>query len=149
MTAPIVLGMRNIPAIPAEVSRTRHWLSGLLVKDHTSIVDDVVLLACELVTNSILHSDSAEPGENGEPGTVTLVVSVTDGAVRVEVIDAGSEKSMPRVIAEDEDALNGRGLYMLAAMSDRWDTYVDGVGRTTWFEITTTKDGASLDSEGR
>lgn len=49
---------RSILAVPAEVAPARHWLCRLLAGDHAAIVDDVVLMACEALTNSICHSDS-------------------------------------------------------------------------------------------
>jgi anti-sigma regulatory factor (Ser/Thr protein kinase) len=135
-TAAVVLGTLDIAAVPAEVAPARHWLSKLLADDYAPILDDVVLMACEAITNSVCHSDSGGTGEDGEPGTVTLVVLKTGDMVRVEVIDAGSQSSVPRVIDERPDAVNGRGLHLLDVLSGgRWGSYADAGGRTVWFEI--------------
>jgi anti-sigma regulatory factor (Ser/Thr protein kinase) len=136
MMTPLILGTRMIPAAPENVSPARHWLSGLLAAEYAEIADDVVLLACELVTNAIRHSDSAEPDADGRPGSVALTVLDVGDAVRVEVIDAGSGSSVPRVVEEDPDALNGRGLSMVHVLCEgRWGHYTDRDGRTAWFEI--------------
>jgi anti-sigma regulatory factor (Ser/Thr protein kinase) len=130
------LGTYTILAIPPEVARVRHWLAPLLAKDHSAVLDDVVLLASEVVTNSILHSDSARVGESGEPGLVTLIAMDVGDAVRVEVTDAGSGRTIPRIVADDLDAIDGRGLHMLDFLSGgRWGTHTDDGGRTVWFEI--------------
>lgn len=137
MTA-VILGVRDIVALPAEVAPARHWLHKLIADDHAAVVDEVVLLACEAVTNSIRHSDS---GCHGTPETITLVVSAIDGAIRVEVTDAGSATKTPHLIGDDPDAVNGRGLHLIDLLSGgRWGTSDEG-GRTVWFEVVTRQDG--------
>lgn len=144
-----VLGTLDVPAVPAEVAPARHWLAKLLADDYAAIVDEVVLLVSEVVTNAVLHSDSIRAGEDGDPGTVGLVVLKVYGGVRVEVIDAGSPNSAPRVIEDGPDALNGRGLHMLDFLSGgRWGSYTDGGGRTVWFEIATNERGTSAQAGG-
>ncbi|MGH3378255.1 MAG: ATP-binding protein [Actinoallomurus sp.] len=135
---PIKLGTYTAAARSVEVAPARRWLSRLLAEDHAAVVDDVVLLASEVVTNSVLHSDSATPGESGDPGVVTLVVLDTHDAVRVEVTDVGSGRSIPRVVNDGLDAINGRGLHMLDFLSGgRWGSHTDDGGRTVWFEVAT------------
>jgi serine/threonine-protein kinase RsbW len=131
-----VLGTRTVPARPEEVAPARHWLAGLLATGHAAIADEVVLLACEVVTNAIRHSDSARLRPDGLPGTVTVVVSEAGGAVGVEVLDAGSASSAPRMAEEDLGAVNGRGLHLLDVLSGgRWGSQETEDGRTVWFEL--------------
>jgi anti-sigma regulatory factor (Ser/Thr protein kinase) len=133
-----VLGRLEIRAAPAEVAPARHWLCELLAPDHAAIVEDVVVMAGEAITNSICHSESGRPDEQGEPGSVTLLVWDIEGTIRVEVIDAGSQTSVPKVIDDGLDALSGRGLHMIELLSSgRWGTCAHGEGRTVWFECTT------------
>ncbi len=130
--AAVVLGMRGIVAEPAEVAPARRWLLELLSDDHAEIVDDVVLMASEAITNAICHSDSGK----GRPGIITLIVLDATTDLRVEVIDAGSAHSTPSLTEDDPGALNGRGLHLLHALSDgRWGSYSDANGQTVWFEI--------------
>jgi len=143
------LGTYTISAISPEVAVARRWLSRLLADNHAAVLDDVVLLASETVANSILHSDSARLGENGDPGVVTLTVLDVGDAVRVEVTDAGSDRTIPRIVNDGLDALNGRGLHMLDFLSGgRWGSYTDGGGRTVWFEIATNERGTSAQAGG-
>ena len=101
------LGTYTISAISPEVALARRWLSRLLAKDHAAVLDDVVLLASEVITNSILHSDSARLGESGHPGIVTLTALDVGDAVRVEVTDAGSGRTIPRIVDDGLEAING------------------------------------------
>lgn len=124
--AAVMLGTRDIPAVTSEVGPARHWLSELLERDHAAIVDDVVLLACELVTNAIRHTEST---------VIPLLVLDVGDAVRVEVTDAGSA-GVPHLVQDDPESLNGRGLHLIDAISKgRWGSHADEAGRTVWFEI--------------
>ena len=86
------------------------------------------LLVSELVTNSLLHGCS-----RAASATITLTVAVAPGEVLVEVTDnGGGGEPVPREAGED-----GRGLHLVAELSDAWG-YIAGVGRlTTWFELKT------------
>ena len=92
-----------------------------------SLIDDVLLLTTELVTNSVRHSPAATDG------TVDVAVMLASEHIRVEVSDPGSGFSHvpqhPGTLSE-----GGRGLFLVEALSDRWGT--DGGERTTvWFEL--------------
>jgi anti-sigma regulatory factor (Ser/Thr protein kinase) len=132
----VILGALDIAALPIEVAPARHWLCKLLCNEREEILEDLVLMACEAITNSIRHSDSGRRDERGEPGTVTLLVLAAADALRIEVIDAGSSTSVPEVTADDPNATSGRGLHMINLLSGgRWGSYTHDDGRTVWFEI--------------
>jgi anti-sigma regulatory factor (Ser/Thr protein kinase) len=71
----------TIPAVPGQVRAARIFVARVLGESHTQ-ADVALLLARELVTNSVRHSGSAVPG-----GVVTVTVAAGDEAVRVEVTD--------------------------------------------------------------
>jgi len=128
------LGTYAVAALSIEVAPARRWLSHLLADDYATVVDDVVLLTSEVVTNSVLHSDSVI----GDPGVVTLIVLDVGDAVRVEVTDPGSDTNIPRIVNDGLDAVNGRGLHMLDFLTGgRWGSHTHDGGRTVWFEIAT------------
>ncbi|MDN3354596.1 ATP-binding protein [Actinomadura sp. DC4] len=132
----VILGALDIAALPAEVAPARHWLCKLLCNDHKEIIDDVVLMACEAITNSVRHSDSAVRDADGAPGTVTVLVMADAGALRIEVIDAGSPTNAPRFAEDGPDSVNGRGLHLIDLLSGgRWGSYTHDDGRTVWFEM--------------
>ena len=97
----------------------------MLLPAYAAIADDVVLLACELVTNAIRHSGSA---------TVTIAVVALADAIRVEVADAGNS-GVPRIADAGPDATGGRGLLMVDTLTGgRWGTYTGDAGRVVWCE---------------
>lgn len=92
------------------------------------LIDAAELLVSELVTNAVVHA-----------GSRVRVVIVTDpdrSDVRIEVHDDAREP--PRIGSFDLDAISGRGLALVDAMSDRWGIEPDGPaapGKRVWFEL--------------
>ncbi|WP_405147003.1 ATP-binding protein [Sphaerisporangium sp. NBC_01403] len=118
--------MTELVGAPESVAQARAFVREVLGRAHP-VLDEVVLLVSELVTNSVTHSDSRGGGQ------VTLAVSECDGTVHVEVIDSGSD-SEPRVCDESYGE-GGRGLFLVDAISERWGIYRDGAGRVVWFAV--------------
>lgn len=118
---------------PACLHAAREFVARTLGARHARL-DTAVLLTSELVTNSVLHSESGCPG-----GTVTItLISIADG-VRVEVIDDGSvnEPTVRLSGAESSEvAESGRGLQLVEFLSANWGYYRDTAGTVTWFELT-------------
>jgi anti-sigma regulatory factor (Ser/Thr protein kinase) len=102
---------------------------------NAELVDVATLLVSELVTNAVVHAGSA----------ALVVISPADGddgCLRVEVYDEGDDP--PTLRPFDNDATSGRGLALVAAMSDRWGvqtlTNADVAGspaKGVWFELDT------------
>lgn len=135
MTAPTVLGTIEIAAEACRVRAARHWLRELLGEDHPAVFE-IELLGSELITNSILHSDSGRLDDHGRPGTVSIVVHALGPAVRVEVTDAGSARDAPHMVDIGPDALNGRGLHLLRDITGgRCGMWTHEAGRTVWFQL--------------
>lgn len=89
------------------------------------VVDDVLLLLSEVVTNAVHHGRS----------DIGVTLLVRHGVVRVEVWDASA--AMPAQRAMSNDALQGRGLGIVAAVASRWGVEpVPGDGKKVWFEVT-------------
>jgi len=88
-----------------------------------------MLVASELVTNAIVHSQSGAPG-----GTVTLALCPGPAGVLVQVCDGGGS-SEPRLAAPDEEAEHGYGLRLVDALADSWGTIASPEGRVTWCRI--------------
>lgn len=92
------------------------------------VSDDVIqaieLMASELLTNAVLHSD-------GEIGLRML----TDGnRIRVEVVDRSP--SQPVLRDPSDDATSGRGIGIVDALAECWgvDNHPDGT-KSVWFEV--------------
>lgn len=100
----------TIAAVPGQVGLARAFVARVLGESHPD-ADVAVLLASELVTNSVLHSGSAVPGG-------VVAVAVGGGGVRVEVTDrsgAGAPVLLPAASADGE-AEGSRGMRLVRPM---------------------------------
>ena len=118
----------QLPHAPTSAALARRFVAATLHRwGLTALVEVVVLLADELVTNAIVHTQSI---------TIGLVVSLGDHAVRVEVHDASRQLPTPdRLAAWNHEG--GRGLGLVAALATSWGAEVTeiGDGKTVWFEV--------------
>jgi anti-sigma regulatory factor (Ser/Thr protein kinase) len=92
------------------------------------VSDDLILLASELATNAILHSQSGHPDR-----TFTVRATLYPGDYAwVEVIDLGGVW-----IADEFDDEHGRGLATVAAIAGdgNWGVGGDAASRTAWFRL--------------
>ncbi|WP_158578978.1 ATP-binding protein [Spongiactinospora rosea] len=102
-----------------------------VLPDHPRL-DDLRLLVCELVTNSVLHSRSGLPPEGG----LTVIVARAASYVRIAVVDEGTAgEGGPRVREAAEDAESGRGLTLVAALADTWGHRRMSRCRTVWVQV--------------
>ncbi len=90
--------------------------------------DDIELVADELITNALLHTEGAAvvtirmlPGTGGER------------RVRVEVEDRSS--AMPRRREPGEAGVSGRGLLLVDGLADAWGVESRGAGKCVWCEF--------------
>ncbi|MFI1677172.1 ATP-binding protein [Streptomyces sp. NPDC020607] len=90
-----------------------------------SVLDEVGLVATELATNVIKHV--------GEGASATLVLEPRGDRLRVEVHDGS--RAVPALSAVCGEAECGRGLHLLAALSEEWGTRVTATGKAVWCEI--------------
>jgi anti-sigma regulatory factor (Ser/Thr protein kinase) len=89
----------------------------------------LALLVSELVSNAVLHSD-ASPAS----GIMVRAGLLEQGAVRVEVVDAGSGfTATPR---DPIRSTGGYGLFLVDEQASRWGIDRDG-GTRVWFELET------------
>jgi anti-sigma regulatory factor (Ser/Thr protein kinase) len=86
------------------------------------------LIACELITNAILHTPSGADG-----GEFTVRVLTGSGWARVEVSDTGTGQWHPREGIGSEDEY-GRGLAIVAALADKFGHDATPDGQTLWAE---------------
>jgi anti-sigma regulatory factor (Ser/Thr protein kinase) len=91
----------------------------------TQLVEAAALLVSELVTNAVTHAGS---------DVHVLIGHGSDYAVlRVEVGDFSSEP--PTLGGFDLDAMSGRGLAIVEALSHRWGVEAHSSGKRVWFEL--------------
>jgi len=126
MAEAAVLGILTIPGRPEHVREARAFVAKALGDLHPAR-DNAILLTSELVTNAITHSRSHSVG-----GTVTVMVAESEGGVRIEATDEGSELSAP-VVRGDVYASDGHGLFLVQTLADQWGYVRDSSGTTVWF----------------
>jgi anti-sigma regulatory factor (Ser/Thr protein kinase) len=98
------------------------------------VIDTALLLLSELVTNSVRHSRSGQPG-----GTVTVVVCAGSDGVLIQVRDGGGPAE-PRLLNAGRSgavaAEHGYGLLLVSALAHNWGTMTTRSGRVTWCRVT-------------
>ena len=119
-------------AVPCARLHARHlmWEWGL-----TELAADIELAVSELVTNAV----NAAAGQR--QATVRLTLSGDSERVLVEVWDADPHPPAPKEPGEDclpdPQEEGGRGLFLVAALSTRWDWYLtqEPEGKVVWCEF--------------
>jgi anti-sigma regulatory factor (Ser/Thr protein kinase) len=116
-----------LPSEPASVPLVRERLRELRSEMAADHLDDALLATSEVVTNAVLHGD----------GSVTVRVWVDGTVVRVEVADGGSAVPRPSADLGGDQAEDGRGLFIVDAVTTRWGVTPEhpGPGKTVWFEL--------------
>lgn len=90
------------------------------------LADEAQLCVSELVANVITHVGG------GTPTTLSLLMNGT--FLRIEVRDPDS-RALPTLVAADVEAEGGRGMALVAAVTDRWGVSLLGDAKVTWCEI--------------
>jgi anti-sigma regulatory factor (Ser/Thr protein kinase) len=90
---------------------------------------DAAAIAAELVGNAVRHAAPL-------PGDVVRVAwrLLASGDLEIRVTDGGSPAG-PQMRGAAPDAVDGRGLTIVAALADRWGVERDGLGQCVWASI--------------
>lgn len=118
---------------PDEVRRARLFCIGALgevvdTERHEAIVDDVTMIASELVTNAIRAGAGAI---RLQVETLPATAGVT--RFRIAVADDAGGEVVPRT--PGPLATNGRGLQIVAALADAWGVVPGARGKQVWAEL--------------
>jgi anti-sigma regulatory factor (Ser/Thr protein kinase) len=133
-------------AVPCARLHARHlaWEWGL-----TGLTEMIELLVSELTTNSV----QAVTGHDAQPA-ISLRLLSNNARVRIEIWDADPRPPTPKEPGADGmpdlEAEGGRGLFLVAALSDRWawiSTH-EPVGKIVWCELDIMQLEAPADIDG-
>ena len=116
--------IRSFRASPDQVGEARRFLAQVLGDCPTAA--EAVACLSELVTNSVLYSNSRRP-----KGRFIVRACLRPAGLRVEVEDEGG----PWKHRQGHNDQRGRGLAIVDALSTDWSVSGDGTSRTVWFEI--------------
>jgi anti-sigma regulatory factor (Ser/Thr protein kinase) len=120
--------IRRFSRDAAEVPRARRFVADALERSGRQATDEVMLVTSELVSNAVRHGR--------DPVELHLELDTDGDRLHLEVIDAGgvapqAPSAMPEVEAE-----GGRGLPLVAALSESWGSAVDAHGHTAvWADL--------------
>ncbi|MER5932977.1 ATP-binding protein [Streptomyces sp. NPDC002054] len=90
----------------------------------TDTAEVAELLATELVTNALVHTDQG----------ADVSLRLADSRLRVEVRDGTARRPRPYVPIAD-DGTHGRGLMLVQALADAWGVDPADGGKVVWFEL--------------
>ncbi|MDA8046805.1 MAG: ATP-binding protein, partial [Actinomycetota bacterium] len=109
---------------PDAVPKARRFVGLCLGSEPVGTVQDIQLAVTELVTNALLH---------GEPPVAVRLIR-QDTTIRIEVEDTG--RNLPMQPIHDPDAMTGRGLALVGALSTAWGVDAGSrPGKVVWAEL--------------
>jgi anti-sigma regulatory factor (Ser/Thr protein kinase) len=113
------------PSVAPSAASARRFVGTALERWGCSedLIERVLLLTSELVTNAYRHAGSE----------TRLSIRCDDDCIRIEVRDSGPGTVRLRPL--DRDRTDGRGLHIVDALADRWGHHSDGDGKVVWFEL--------------
>lgn len=120
----------SVPHDAAGARRARQHLAAEL-REHlpAALLTDAVAVAGELLGNAVRH---ARPMPDGTIRLAWRLSDGTDGAYVVVRVSDGGSTTRPRPLAVRLDALDGRGLAIVSALSSVWGVERHETGQTVW-----------------
>ena len=117
----------TLPADLRAIGDARSFASATLARWGLSpLTDTVTLLASEMVTNAMVHTE----------GPATLELRRDGGTVRLRVTDADTRPPQLRDGPEpDLESDGGRGMVLVEALSSTWGVEPSGSGKTVWADV--------------
>ncbi|WLQ32298.1 ATP-binding protein [Streptomyces castrisilvae] len=119
----------ELQALPSRIGQVRRIISAQLRYWHLdSLIDQTALGVTELLTNVHRH---AQPDKS-----CTVEIELLLERLTVSVHD--HDPRMPTVREADDSSTSGRGLALIAAVSESWGVRPrDGAGKAVWFTLPT------------
>jgi len=128
VTPKAALGARRaLVARPEAVSDARRAITLLPLPEATR--EKLTLVVSELVTNSLIHAGLAADD------VVNLYLADRPGGLVHLAVQDGGPGFAPPPSPADPLALGGRGLPIVAQLSETWGIYCDPDGCTVWSEV--------------
>ena len=136
---PLISNLR-VAALLSAVRFARHFTRYVLDEWHLEELSETTcLLVSELVTNAVKATGCTEHDPDLETlakvPSIRLQLQGNAGGVLAEVWDC-DDTTFPVVQELNEDAVDGRGLFLVAQMSTRWGVYRPQIGgKVVWFQL--------------
>jgi anti-sigma regulatory factor (Ser/Thr protein kinase) len=114
---------RRFEASEGSVGAARKFVTAVVSDAPTEVQDSVSVMVSELSTNALLHAS----------GGFDVAVDRSELTVCVSVIDRGD--GTPVVQSPKFSEPHGRGLRIVAALSDEWGVSATSDGKAVWFRV--------------
>ena len=126
----------ELQALPSRIGQVRRIISAQLRYWHLDpLIDPAALGVTELLTNVHRH---AQPDK-----TCTVEIELLLDRLTVSVHD--HDPRLPTVCEADASSTSGRGLALIAAVSESWGVRPDdGSGKVVWFTLPATSPTTSM-----
>jgi anti-sigma regulatory factor (Ser/Thr protein kinase) len=122
---------RRFEASEGSVSAARRFVAAVVSDAPTEVRDSVSVMVSELSTNALLHAS----------GGFEVAVDRSELTVSVSVIDQGD--GTPVLQSPRFSEPHGRGLRIVAALSDEWGVSATSDGKAVWFRMKLHDPGAT------
>lgn len=124
------MGLLAVNHDPANAAVVRHSIAADLADRAVTPdrIDDVVLVASELVSNAVVHS----PAQVAE-GDLDVAWEVQPDCVVIKVVDTSPDLPHRRSSASTDT--RGRGLSIVAALALDWGVTRTGSGKQVWARV--------------
>jgi anti-sigma regulatory factor (Ser/Thr protein kinase) len=126
---------RRFEASEGSVGAARRFVTGVTGDAATEAQDSIAVMVSELATNALLHAS----------GGFEVVVDRSEDSVAISVIDRGD--GTPVLQSPTFSEPHGRGLRIVAALSDEWGISATSDGKAVWFRLSL-QDSATTASTG-
>jgi two-component sensor histidine kinase len=119
----------RVPLATASAALVRHRISADLAAHGVSpdSIDEVILVASELIGNAVRHTRPSGGQDLGVDWTLD------PAGVTVQVSDFSPALPAPR--RPDATETSGRGLRVVDALCDDWGTRATGAGKQVWAHL--------------
>lgn len=116
----------RLPHTTQSVRRARRTIAAFFDPSDVpgAVVDDLLLLVSELVTNAVVHA-----------GSLAVVrLDTDDERIKVAVADSDATRQ-PSMTDPSPLATSGRGVMLVDRLAARWGVEPQHAGKIVWFEL--------------
>ncbi|RCV52185.1 ATP-binding protein [Marinitenerispora sediminis] len=123
-----------------DVGTSRDFVRSALRREEPDITHTATLLTSELATNALVHGDERNlvPGlvpRLRQPRPFHVTVDACLQEICILVCGKGSRLAVVKPKKDREWDESGRGLALVAELSETWGTHGDAFSRTVWFVL--------------